>query len=367
MTNRIRKTVYRMLTVGSLCAALFLTACGGKGGDTRIVLTTGFGKDEVFRIEGISCTVPEIMVYLTNTQNQYEKVYGEQIWQASLDGVTLAENVKETVLAGIAQIKTLNLMAQEKGVTLSQDEQDKVVLAADAYFSSLNERETELLGVSRATIEQLYGEYALAQKLYAGIIKDINPEISDDEARIITVQHILFKTYTTDGSGKRVEYTDAARAAALERAREVLLLATDGEHTFESLIEQYSEDSAAVYSFGKGEMTEAFEQAAFELSMNEISGVVEDEYGYHILRCISTFDREETDLNKQKIIEERKKEVFGQEYDVFVDTLMRKLNDPVWEEISLLHDEAVTTADFFDVYREYFPDITAFELEETDG
>lgn len=367
MADWIRKTMCRLLAAGILCSMLFLTACGRGNGDTKIVLTTGFGKDEVFRIEGISCTVPEIMVYLTNTQNQYEAVYGEQIWQASLDGVTLAENIKETVLAGIAQIKTLNLMAQEKGVTLSKDEQDRVVLAANTYFSSLNERETELLGVSRDTIEQLYGEYALAQKLYAGIIKDINPEISDDEARIITVQHILFKTYTTDGSGKRVEYTDAARAAALERAKEVLSLATDGEHSFESLIEQYSEDSAASYSFGKGEMTEAFEKAAFELSQYEISEIVEDEYGYHILRCTSTFDREETDRNKQTIIEERKKEVFGQEYDVFVDTLTRKLNDPVWEEISLLHDEAVTTADFFEVYREYFPDVTVFELEETEG
>ena len=364
----MRKTVHRaagrlLAVVGILCMTFLLAACGKRDGDTKIVLTTGFGRDEVFRIEGISCSVPEIMVYLTNTQNQYEEVYGEQIWQASLDGVTLSENVKETVLAKIAQIKTLNLLAQEKGVALSEPEQDQVRLAAEAYFSSLNERETELMGVSLSTIEQLYGEYALAEKIYANIIKDINPEISDDEARIITVQHILFKTYTMDGSGRRVEYTDAAKAAALARAKEALTLATDGEHTFESLIEQYSEDAAAGYSFGKGEMTEAFEEAAFNLSMNEISGIVEDEYGYHIIKCISTFNREETDQNKLKIVEERKKEVFGQEYDAFVDTLTRRLNDPVWEEITFLHDSQVTTADFFEVYRDYFPDPESFAEE----
>ena len=48
-------------------------------------------------------------------------------------------------------------------------------------------------------------------------------------------------------------------------------------------------------------------------------------------------DREETDANKLKIVEERKREVFGQEYDSFVNTLVRQLNDKLWDEITLSH------------------------------
>lgn len=354
--NKGQKQAGRLFLTGMACILLFLCGCGNKQSGTKIVLTTGFGKNEVFRIENMSCTVPEIMVYLTNTQNQYEKVYGAEIWQASLDGVTLEENVKETVLARIAQIKTLNLLAESKGVSLDEEELERVKLAAAAYYGSLNETEIEMMGVKEETTEQLYAEYALAEKVYAHIIKDINPEISDDEARIVTAQHILIKTYITDGSGKRVEYTESAKAAAYERAQEVLALALDGSQDFESLIAQYSEDSVATYSFGKGEMTEAFEEATFNLSMNEISGIVEDEYGYHIIKCLNTFNREETDQNKLKIVEERKKEVFGEEYDVFVDTLTRKLNEQVWEEVNFIRDDRVTTSDFFDVYRQYFPE-----------
>lgn len=40
----------------------------------------------------------------------------------SQNGVTLQDNLKETVLARIAQIKTLNLMAQERKVTLDDAE-----------------------------------------------------------------------------------------------------------------------------------------------------------------------------------------------------------------------------------------------------
>ena len=83
-----------------------------------MVFTTGFGKDEVFRIADESCTRAEIMVYLTTTQNRYESVYGPEVWNIAKDGVTLEENVKETVLAKIAQIKTMCLLAEKEGVEL---------------------------------------------------------------------------------------------------------------------------------------------------------------------------------------------------------------------------------------------------------
>ena len=61
------------------------------------------------------------------------------------------------------------------------------------------------------------------------------------------------------------------------------------------------------------------EEAAFNLGTDEISGIVETEHGYHIIKCISTFDRDETDRNKIKIVEQRRKEVFNEEYSGFVD------------------------------------------------
>ncbi len=356
--NRRLQIAIKRFGVALLLAALFsLCACGKKGSGTTVVLTTGLAGDEIFRIENKSCRLPEIMVYLTTTQNQYEEVYGEGIWEVNLEGVTLEENVKEMALARIAQIKTLNLMAEEKGVTLDEDEQRRVKLAAEEYYSSLNETEIEKMGVTPEVIEQLYAEYALAEKVYRHIIQDINLEISDDEARTITVSHILIKTYMLDGRGERITYTEQAKEAAYARACEVLALATDGEHDFESLITQYSEDPVATYSFRKGEKEAEFENAAFNLGTDEISGIVEDACGYHIIKCLNTFNQEETDQNKLLIVEERKKEVFGEEYDVFVETLTRKLNDKVWEEVSFIHDENVKTVNFFDIYDSYFPDM----------
>ncbi|MDE6129074.1 MAG: peptidylprolyl isomerase, partial [Lachnospiraceae bacterium] len=107
--------------------------------------------------------------------------------------------------------------------------------------------------------------------------------------------------------------------------------------------------------FGLGVLVVAFDFAGLMLGSYVICGIVEDSSGYHIIKCLNTFNQKETDQNKLLIIEERKKEVFGEEYDVFVETLTRKLNDKVWEEVSMIHDENVMTTSFFDVYEDYFP------------
>lgn len=318
-------------------------------GNTKIVLTTGFDKDEVFRIDKISCRLPEVMVYLTNTKNQYEQALGSQIWQTSYEGETLEESLKETVLARIARIKAMNLLAGEYEISLSDEEAGNAAKAAGQYYASLNDRERELLAVDEKLLCAMYEEYALAGKVYAYLIADINPEISDDEARTITVQHILIKTYSLNEDGEHIPYSDQAKKEAYQKACEALRRAQDGED-FAGLIAEYNEDSNSSYSFGKGMMEAAFEEAAFNLGTDEISDIVETEHGYHIIKCISTFDRDETDRNKVKIVEQRRKEVFNEEYTGFVEGLTRSLNEELWETVGFIDDAQVTTSSFFEIY-----------------
>lgn len=335
-----------------------LTGCSEK--KTKIVLHTGFAKDEVFRIEEMSCSLPEMMVYLTTTQSRYEKVYGERIWDTNLEGVTLEENMKDMVLAQLSQIKAMNLLATQEQVELNPEEKSKVKEAAEAFYETLSKEERKVLCVDKDLIERLYREYAIANKVYYHIIKDVNPEVSDDEARTITVDHILIKTYSLDENNQKVEYDSERKHEAFVRAQEVLEKAQSGV-SFDSLIATYNEDNQSQYSFRKGEMNIGFETTAFNLGKGEISDIVETEYGYHIIKCITTFNREETDANKIVIVEKKREEIFEDRYSQFATKLTKAVNEDLWEEIALVKDVEIDTSEFFEIYQKYMKD--AFTLE----
>ena len=126
---------------------------------------------------------------------------------------------------------------------------------------------------------------------------------------------------------------------------------------FAALTAEYSEDSNSIYSFGKGTMDPAFEEAAFNLGTDEISGIIETSQGYHIIKCISTFDRDETDRNKLKIVEQRRKEVFNEEYSGFVGGLTRNLNQELWDSVGFIQNDEITTSNFFQIYQENFQNL----------
>lgn len=347
-----------------------LTGCaaGGDGENvpqTKIVLTDGFGAGELFRIENLSCSQKEFMVYLINTQNQYENILDSQIWEKTSgeEGLTLEDKLKDTVLARISRVKAMVLLAREQGVELTQEENDAVTQAAKDYFMSLSDKELEVLDVSLEDIQKMYAEYVLAEKTYDYIVKDINPEISDDEARTITVEHILIKTYSLNGKGEKIEFTSRMKQEAYERALAVLELVKGKEAVlddegnvveeavrpgeFESIMLEYNEAADNFYSFMHGDMEPEFEKAAFLLGNGEISDIVETPDGYEIIRCISSFDKDETDNNKIKIVDERKKAVFDEIYEQFVAKLTKNINDELWKEITIISDEDVKTTDFF--------------------
>jgi len=309
-----------------LLITILLTGCTFSD-NTKIVLTTGFGSDEVFRIEDTSCSLSEVMVYLVNMKNEYESSLGSEIWDAKIsDDTSMEDRVKEKALSSIAQIKTMVLLAEMNEVYLDESEVELSNNAGAEYYASLNESEIKAMdNVSQETISNLYAEYALANKVYEYIIKDINPEISDDEARTITVEQILIKTYSLDETGQRISMSATDKADAYERAQEILDQIEAGS-SFETLMDEYNEADESTISFGKGEKDSAYETAAFNLGNGEVSDIVEM----------------------------RRAQVFSEHYDEFASKISRDINTSLWESIEIPRDEEVTTDSFFDVYEKYF-------------
>lgn len=324
-----------------------LAGCGDKGGN--YVVTTAFHKNELMRINTSSCYLPEMMLYLTTVQNRYEEVYGSGIWEMTPEGDSLEQEIKDMVLAKVAQVMVMNLMAEDMGVAPSEEKLEEIRREAAAFYASLNDRERELMGVTEADVEVAYERYATAELLYSYLIRDINPEISDDEARTITVMHIFIKTYNEDADGKRTRYSERGVAEALEKAKTVKAEADASPDSFEALALSYSDNAEVTYSFRRGETAGAIENVVFNLSNGEVSDIVTTDTGYHIFKCVNIFNVEETQKNKSVILQERKEQAFALKYEAYLSTVTKILNNKLYDSITLIHDENVKTTGFFDV------------------
>lgn len=357
----MKKRKIRKIRLQKIKITLFIMLClivGGIGlGCAKKTASTIFVPElkdnQVFRINDSVCTLAEAKIYLTNIQDQYQSVYDSNMWKEKCGNITVEEYVKKTVISELAQIKSMALFAKEHDIVLTEDEKNTVNKAAKEYYDSLNEQEITYMGITQEVVTNAYSEYLLASKVYSAFTTETNTEVSDDEARVIAIQQIVINKYHMDDAGNKVTATDAEKQEAYNKAQTVLEKDQNNED-FTTLAENYSDNEVCELSLGRGQMEQVVENVIFNMENDELSGIIETEDGYYIIKCINSYDIEATDANKEVIIEQRKTKAFDEAYEVFVNGLTSEFNDTLWGKITLEYNENVKTVKFFDIYNQYF-------------
>lgn len=311
---------------GTLALALLLGGCsiGGR----RVVLTSGLGSQDVFRIGDNACKLSEARLYLANYQNIYGKSYGIDLWKQGFQTEKLKAYIKEIALSEMTKVICMDLLAEDQGISLTAEELQNVEEAAAEYYQSLNEDERSYTGVSEADIVSMYEDYMLANKVYRSLTRGVDEEVSDDEARIMEAMQIYVKE-----KGE---------------ADEVGAMLASGED-FAAIASNYNKKPVTEITFGRGELPKEVEEAAFELDNGEISPCIAAEDGFYFIKCSNKFNEELTDANKSNIVEAREKAAFDDVCEEFVSGLAFKMNDEIWEETALVTDGSITTDSFFEI------------------
>jgi foldase protein PrsA len=291
------------------------------------------------------------MVYLTSFYNQYVDTYGQEMWQHDFGGVSLENHVKDIVLSKMAQIKIMNLMAQDRRITLDSKEKDRISEAAEAYYSLLSDELKETEKITMDVVEKVFEEYTLANKVYTSITNASDIEISDDEARTVSVELIYFRNWKYKNKEK-VALSDSEKMKVLGTAKEVLSKIKSGED-FATLATQYSEDKQVLKNYARGRVEPEFEELLFSMDKGELSEIKEFSDGYYIIKCVSTMDYEATQKNKIVLAERRMQEAFGEAYTEIASNTHSQFRDKKWDTITLNEEIHRTEANFFDIYQEY--------------
>ena len=332
---------------------IFLLLTAGCRDDVELKWVTGLGPGELFRVEDISCTEAEARLFLMNQKNRYEAAYGENIWKIPVEEESFAGYMKKKLEVFLSQLKCMVVMAQKRGIALSEEEKKQADAAAAEYLSSLKEDAAAYLGLSEKDLSRLYQEYRLAELLVSQVTAAAAGEISDDEARVIEVQQIIFPKVQQQEDGSLVPLMDSEMQALRARAEEAAGRAASGD-SFANLQEVYSSEEAGSIQVSRYDVEEAWEQAVFALGSGEVSGVIETDTAFYVVRCISNLIPDLTAANKEVIRQRRSAELFYQEYNGFIKNLLILSDSESWKKFSFETEVPDTEADFYAIYDKYF-------------
>jgi foldase protein PrsA len=274
----------------------------------------------------------EAMVYLKSAQQKYEKDYGNSIWSADIlgNGETFGNMIKDEVMNQITELKIICAEAAKEGITLSEEELSDANSYAKEHFDGLKAEDIDRYLITEELLRKIYAENLLAEKVFETKTINVDTEVSDQDAKQITVQQILIYSVEYDADGKKIDLSAEEKADAYEKVQNLLEQAKTTDD-FHSLAEANSEADTIEYTFGRGEgpkdYSAAFEKAAFTLKTGQVSDIISTDYGWHILYCVSDNNEDATIQKKEEIIDKRRSEMFAdlytewsKEYDVIVNS-----------------------------------------------
>lgn len=333
--NRKRWLVLAMASV------LALSGCSNTKGNqtdgpkaTSIYETEDMSLDTVIMAVGDEeVDLQEMLFYLYQIKSAYDGNLTTDVWKFQWnEEQTIGDYAKEEILKEITQIKVICQQAKKEGCTLTEEESNEAKVKADEYVDSLPP-EAEQYHLTKPMVEKIYQEHALAKKMYDVVAGTVDTNISDEEAKQVTIGYILVRTSGTDKNGNEVNLTEDQIASAKKRAVSLQKQAKK-QTDFVKFAKENSDDEVVEMTFSRSNGPENFLDLAFSMEQNEVSNVLETEEGFYILCCLAPYDEEKTTEYKENVISQRETEAFLKAYQTWKEEYKVVASTTLLDEIS---------------------------------
>ena len=281
-------------------------------------------------------TKEQAMVIISNERNRYENAYSEDIWKISVDdeGTGFDKLTIQNVKSYLEEIKLLCMLADERGISITSTERDIVRQMTDEYMAGLDEGDLEYIGCTREDVQKMYTDIFQAEKLINSITGTVDSEISDSEAKVISIQQIVT--------------ADEKKAKAILKRIKI-----DGEN-FNSMASRYTEDEEIDLKLMRSDNDEdIITRTAFSLEENEVSNILFKDGLYYIIKCTDGYAEEDTLLRKARLEEAMNNKAVMDIIGPYRNEHNIQFVERFWNNMDFSEPDGSEADDFFDIYNEY--------------
>lgn len=317
-----------------LAAALSLSAFTGCGIDASETVAT-LGEQEVtVGIANFMCKYQKAFM-----DDTYVSYYGSKVWDMDMSGsgVTLGENLKESVMEYLHEMYVVKSHMEDYKVTLT-DEENKAIADAVAAFMEANSADTlKEMGATEDTVKEMLELYTIQWKVYNEVIKETDREVSDEDANMRGISYISIGTagaYNSQGTYEA--YTETKKAE----------LKATAEKMQKDLETKSLEDVAKAYDYEVTEDAYAKDDEGFDATLlkamdalkeGEVSKMIETKSAIYFVRIDEDTDKKATEENREAIIAERESELYAKVLEGWMKDDGWTVNEDVLEKIDFHH------------------------------
>ena len=258
----------------------------------------------------------QAMLIITTEANRYRTVYTDQIWQVQVgEEESFQLYLLEQIRTFLKEVKTMNLLADERGIQLTGQEKEQLRQLSSEFYQSLTEADRECIGASEEDVYAMYEAYHRANRLVDEVTKNVDLEISDSEARVMKIQELCLETE--------------------ESAQEAFQQLSEEGTNFSSVARAIREEGYKEESVGRGERSAAYEAAVFSLEDGQLSQPFADGDSWYLVKCVDSYDEDATLERKERLALQRKNQAFRRIYDTFAGEHPVEIQGSIWENLNL--------------------------------
>lgn len=311
MKHLIRRGLGVALAV--VMTASLLSGCGSDYDPVQDIM--GYkGSTVMFTVNGQDVTAEQYLFWLAQQADsaysylsmmQSDDSEQTSVWDTEIqEGQTAGDSIKEAAQKYATMYSVVEAKGKEEGYTYTSEDKasyqedlanaKEQVGGEDAYANYLKS-----MCISNTGFEKLSSVSFIHNHMVDGMFQDgkegapTAEELTQyaEDNDLLVAKHILLLTKDMT-TGEELSDTEKAekktKADELLKELQAITDPAELETKFNELMNANSEDTGLEsnpdgYVFSAGEMVEAFESATRSLEPGQISGIVESDYGYHII------------------------------------------------------------------------------------